>query len=600
VKNDSLQLLAVLKTHVNYAHSDNFDKLKLGNDAPANYNDVFNSGLVYPGFGIDFGAVYEWRPHYKDYKYDMDGKTNMWRKDKNKYKLRVGASVLDLGSIKYKKGRYSDDFYIDIDTIKYRILDLTSQPVLGFDEIIDSLAVRKQTSDYYKMSLPTALSLQIDYNIWKTFYISLTPYFSLQQKKRQAKVHDLSVITLAPRWDWKWLGASIPVSYNSFYATAKQPIKVGAMVRLGPIIVGTNDLATYTSGNLFGGNFYFLLKVPIPYGHKRDKDHDGISNKKDKCRNDPGTWEFMGCPDRDHDHVADTEDKCPDVPGLKEFAGCPDKDSDGITDAEDSCPDEKGLAQFKGCPDTDNDNIIDKEDECPLVAGIAEFKGCPDTDADGTQDKDDECVDIFGPKELKGCPDKDADSIVDRLDDCPDIVGPRENKGCPWPDQDKDGIFDKEDDCPQVAGVPELKGCPKQTVQSGPVSANTQTVEMKAAEKKIIEKAFASLEFATAKDVIKPASYPGLNDLAKLMMAHEADWKLKLNVHTDNEGNPEKNMLLSEKRAKAVKNYLMKKGVKDEQVITEWFGQTQPVADNKTPKGRQKNRRVEMKIMLKE
>jgi OOP family OmpA-OmpF porin len=123
---------------------------------------------------------------------------------------------------------------------------------------------------------------------------------------------------------------------------------------------------------------------------------------------------------------------------------------------------------------------------------------------------------------------------------------------------------------------------------------------MKAAEKKIIEKAFASLEFATAKDIIKPKSFPSLNDLAKLLVAHEADWTLKLSGHTDNEGTPEKNMVLSEKRANAVKNYLVKKGVKPEQIRTEWFGQTMPIADNATPKGRQKNRRVEMTIIFKE
>ena len=91
-----------------------------------------------------------------------------------------------------------------------------------------------------------------------------------------------------------------------------------------------------------------------------------------------------------------------------------------------------------------------------------------------------------------------------------------------------------------------------------------------------------------------------MNDLAKLLVQHSAEWKIKLSGHTDNEGTPEKNMLLSEKRSNAVKNYLVKKGVKEDQIITEWFGQEQPIADNKTPKGRQKNRRVEMKIMLKE
>ncbi len=62
---------------------------------------------------------------------------------------------------------------------------------------------------------------------------------------------------------------------------------------------------------------------------------------------------------------------------------------------------------------------------------------------------------------------------------------------------------------------------------------------------KILERAFKSLEFATAKDVIKPKSFPSLNDLAKLLKTHDKDWTLKLSGHTDNDGTPEKNMVLS-------------------------------------------------------
>jgi outer membrane protein OmpA-like peptidoglycan-associated protein len=123
---------------------------------------------------------------------------------------------------------------------------------------------------------------------------------------------------------------------------------------------------------------------------------------------------------------------------------------------------------------------------------------------------------------------------------------------------------------------------------------------MKAAEQKILERAFASLEFATAKDIIKPKSFPSLNDLAKILKEHEADWTLKLSGHTDNEGDANKNFTLSEKRSNAVKRYLVSKGAKADKIITEWFGQTMPIADNATPAGRQKNRRVEMKIIYKE
>jgi outer membrane protein OmpA-like peptidoglycan-associated protein len=602
VKNDSVQFLAVFKTEVNYGHSDNLevpsasapDKGKNpAVDDPTLLNTLsgYPKFASYPGFGLDLGVIYEYRPGLDRYKYNMDGKTGLWRKDKNKYKVKVGFSVLDIGSIKFRKGPFSQDFRIDIDSIQYRIITTDQYPVYDMDKIIDSLSERIKTENTYKMALPTAISAQIDYNIWKDFYINLTPFIGLQQKNRQAKVHDITVISLTPRWDHKWFGFSVPVSYNSFYAKARQPIKIGTMVRLGPLILGTSDLSAFYSPEIFGMNFYFLLKVPIPYVHPKDKDKDGISNRYDLCREVPGVWEFKGCPDRDGDHVQDSGDRCPDIPGLKELQGCPDRDGDGITDDEDMCPDSAGTTQFKGCPDRDGDGIIDRTDECPDVAGLSEFQGCPDTDGDGTQDKEDLCVDIFGPKEYKGCPDKDGDRILDKDDECPEISGPAENKGCPWPDTDKDGIIDREDSCVTVVGIVQYKGCPPPPPPPPP---------MKPAEKKIIERAFASLEFATAKDIIKPKSFPSLNELAKLLIAHRADWKLKLSGHTDNEGTPEKNMELSEKRANAVKNYLVKKGVDPEQIITEWFGQTMPIADNKTAKGRQKNRRVEMKILAKE
>ena len=602
INNDSLQLLAVIKTHVNYGHSENLEFPAPG--APDKENNPFVNDptfyntlgrgipeFTYLGFGIDLGGVYEWRPKYKSHKFNMDGKKDLWRRDENKYKLKVGLSVLDIGSIKFPKGTLSNDFTIDIDTIRYRILETGDYPVYDFDSFIDSFAVYNPSEPDYKMSLPASISAQIDYNIWKDFYVNLTPFIAFQQEKKQAKVKEVTMVSLAPRWDHKWFGAAIPVSYNAMYAKAGQPIKLGAMVRLGTFIIGTNDLSSFGSNDFFGANFYFLFKLPIPYNKVRDSDKDGISNKRDVCRNIPGTWEFKGCPDSDSDHVEDKYDKCPLTAGLKEMMGCPDKDSDGITDADDMCPDSAGTVEFKGCPDRDNDRIIDRQDVCPDEAGLAEFKGCPDKDADGTMDREDACPDIFGPKEYKGCPDKDGDKVLDKDDGCPEIAGPVENKGCPWPDTDKDGVFDREDSCVTLPGIALYKGCPPPPPPPPP---------MKAAEKKIIERAFASLEFATGKDIIEPKSFPSLNALAGLLKQHEADWKLKLEGHTDNQGDPDRNMVLSEKRSKAVKNYLMKKGVKDDQVIAEWYGQDRPIADNKTPAGRQKNRRVEMKIVSKE
>jgi outer membrane protein OmpA-like peptidoglycan-associated protein len=575
---DTTNVFNFFSSDVAYGHSSNYDFTD-----PNNIKYKFES---FPGFGFDIGGVYEWRPDYKNFKYDMDGETGLWRRDKNKYKLKATLAVNDIGGIRYKKGSLSNDFTANINAWNVSKLQINS--VTQFDSTMTEVFGSKSSETTFKMALPTSINMQVDYNIWKPFYVNLAGNICNLMPNRQAKVHDYTAISLSPRFDHKWFGVTVPVTFSSLTAIRNQPITTGLMLRAGPLVLGSNNFMTFVSKkDLYGANFYFILKVPVPYGAPRDRDKDKVSDRKDVCKDVAGVWEFMGCPDKDGDHVKDADDKCPEIPGIKELQGCPDKDGDGITDAEDACPDVKGTLEFKGCPDRDGDKIIDKDDECPDEAGIAEFMGCPDKDGDGTPDKYDACPDVFGPKEYKGCPDKDGDGTLDKEDSCPDIAGPKENKGCPWPDTDKDGVLDKDDVCPTTPGVIEHKGCPPPP-------------PVKAAEQKIIERAFKSLEFATAKDIIKPKSYPSLNDLAKLLVTHKGDWKLKLSGHTDNQGDPDKNMALSEKRANAVKAYLVKKGVPEANIITEWFGQTQPIESNDTEAGRQKNRRVEMKIIFKE
>ncbi len=571
--------LSIFNSDVNYGHSDNLKLNEIPIGKTGTGTNIFDYSQSYPGIGFDFGVVYEWRPDYKKYKYDMDGQKDLWRKDKNKYKLKIGLSVTDIGSIKFKKGGIANDFQANVSL--WNLKPISPKTIGEFD---DTLASRYGTNgeSSYRMNLPTAISVQIDYQIWKDFYVNLTPFLAFQYKKNDTKVHDISSIAITPRWDHKWFGVFVPVQYNFF-----DGFRLGAAVRLGPLVVGTSNLSPIIGQKtIYGADVYTMIKIPVPYGKPKDKDKDGVSNKKDLCKDIAGSWEFLGCPDRDGDHIKDNEDKCPDVPGTKELQGCPDKDGDGITDLEDNCPDEKGLAEFKGCPDRDGDKIIDKDDECPDEPGLAEFLGCPDRDGDLTPDKYDACPDAAGPKEFKGCPDKDGDTVLDKDDDCPEVAGAVENKGCPWPDTDKDGVVDREDDCPTTPGVKELKGCPPAPV-------------LKVEEQKILEKAFASLEFASGKDIIKETSFASLNELAGLMKLHAADWTLDLAGHTDNQGDAAKNMLLSEKRTKAVKKYLVAKGVKVESINTKWFGQTLPIADNTSEAGRQKNRRVEMKVIFK-
>ncbi len=287
--------------------------------------------------------------------------------------------------------------------------------------------------------------------------------------------------------------------------------------------------------------------------------------------------------DRDKDGVADIDDKCPDVPGLKELNGCPDTDGDGITDAIDLCPLVPGLAAFAGCPDSDGDGIIDSQDKCPNEAGTKELKGCPDKDGDSVADKDDLCPTVKGVPSLRGCPDSDGDGLADKDDKCPNEKGPMVSNGCP--DSDGDGISDNEDKCPTVPGVVANNGCP--TTDLAP--------EVKTEVQNKLNFAAKNIEFETGSDRIRTTSFKDLDNVVAIMNQYK-DLKVNIDGHTDNIGKESANVDLSMRRAIAVNDYLVKKGINQNRLAASGYGPSKPIATNNTAEGRQKNRRVELNI----
>jgi outer membrane protein OmpA-like peptidoglycan-associated protein len=566
------------------------------------------------GLGLDLGFVYEWRPEWKEYKYDMDGETNIWRRDQEKYKIRAGVSIIDIGGMKFQKGGLSRNFSVNSNSLfNLHVFDQDTS-LADMDGTIDSLITaspdwsssQNPASTFY-MKTPTALSLQFDYHIWKWFYVNTTGMVNLLSKKSGNHVRVANQWSITPSFDYAWFGLHVPVSINSYSG-----FKAGIATRLGPLTVGMTDFKTlFATGQVRGAEFFAGLRVPVLYSHPSDIDGDKVSDEVDECQVVPGVWAFKGCPDTDGDGIKDLEDSCPQEAGLAEFQGCPDKDGDKIPDKDDDCPDLAGDAKFTGCPDSDNDNIIDPKDDCPETPGIAAFNGCPDTDGDGIKDDEDACPDVAGPLVNQGCPDTDNDGIFDFLDGCPEKYGPKENKGCPWPDTDNDGLLDKDDDCPYIAGPIKNNGCPYQDTDNdgvldkdddcpntaGPSSNKGCPVIEKEIEE-ILKTAFNDLEFENGKDIIKITSFASLDELAEVLKK-KPTWGLQLAGHTDNVGDDQKNLILSKKRAEAVKNYMITKGIDTLRLNTLYFGESMPIAPNDTPEGRQKNRRVEMKIIFK-
>ncbi|MCA9666776.1 MAG: OmpA family protein [Myxococcales bacterium] len=251
--------------------------------------------------------------------------------------------------------------------------------------------------------------------------------------------------------------------------------------------------------------------------------------------------------DSDGDGCPDKVDKCPHQP----------EDKDGFKD-DDCCPD----------PDNDEDGIADKVDKCPNLP----------EDKDGYQDSD-------------GCPepDNDNDGIPDISDKCPnkpeDFDGFQDNDGCPDDDNDNDRIPDIKDKCPNQPedydGDRDDDGCPDKYKL---VVVTQNKIELK-----------QKVYFATARTRILARSFRLLNEVGSALKDNPKI-HVRIEGHTDSRGSDAYNLRLSQGRANSVRLYLIRRGIDAARMEAKGYGESNPIASNRTRTGRAQNRRVEFTI----
>ena len=246
--------------------------------------------------------------------------------------------------------------------------------------------------------------------------------------------------------------------------------------------------------------------------------------------------------------------------------------------------------------DSDADGFFDPQDACPMQPGVAP-NGCPapvvvvDTDKDGVSDASDPCPneaeDGLPPNATDGCPNKDADGdgILLPDDKCPTEQGVAPD-GCPVRDKDGDGIPDDIDKCPDQPetknGFEDADGCPDELPKAVAKFAGV----------------IKGIEFDFGKATIRPASNKLLDEAVKVLTEYK-DLHVLITGHTDDVGDHQTNVDLSEARANSVKTYMVSKGIDTSRIDTHGSGPDSPIADNKTDKGRQQNRRIEFKLVTK-
>jgi outer membrane protein OmpA-like peptidoglycan-associated protein len=227
-------------------------------------------------------------------------------------------------------------------------------------------------------------------------------------------------------------------------------------------------------------------------------------------------------------------------------------------------------------PDGDEDTIPDSDDACPSIAGVSSadplMHGCPEVATD-----------------------TDGDAIPDIFDACPQRAGlpsaVRKQHGCPKvADRDRDGVPDESDACPDESGVTSTdaakNGCP-----APPPEARLEAARIVISEQVLFE---------TGTAAIKPESDPILSEVLRVLREHPELSLVEVQGHTDATGSAETNRSLSDARAHSVVDWLVAHGVPRERLRAIGHGAERPIADNESEVGREKNRRVEFRVIERE
>ncbi len=351
------------------------------------------------------------------------------------------------------------------------------------------------------------------------------------------------------------LGKYEIIATGDSYSATDLNVKIGAGINFW-----IGESFTFNIGGRFS---YLLTNMSNDFPSSFDVDMADASSRPFLAVLEPGiglTFFAGGARDTDKDGVKDKFDQCPDTPlgALVDEFGCPlDSDGDGVYDGLDNCDDTpKGaIVDIVGCPiDTDQDGVPDGIDLCPdTPIGVeVDIYGCPlDTDKDGIPDFKDQQLDTpMGAlvDENGVAIDTDGDGVPDGIDKCADTG---------------EGVKVDEFGCPLA--------------------------------KPITEKIILNIKYPSGSVEPDKESISILDDLAERLRIY-SDVRIEINGYTDALGSSRSNLKLSQKRAEAVMEYLLAKGIAAERMISKGYGEDENffIATNDTPEGRQQNRRVEI------
>lgn len=251
-------------------------KAEIGFALPIDYNtnDFPDSGptIKGTGMGLDIGVVYVKRKGIDNKRYKR-----LCDQQYNDYKYRIGISILDIGSIKYKNNAQLHSYdnvnilWQDYDTLSF---DNINQMVGELSNVFygDPDASLQATS--MKIGLPTALSVQADLHFSKNIYFG--GYWIHPIRLNRHTLRRPAQLSFVPRYETKYLEFSLPLSLYEY-----QYPRVGASIRLYFLTIGTERIGTWIGlSNLDGMDLYFSVKIGIGKGSCKPVSHNECYNNE--------------------------------------------------------------------------------------------------------------------------------------------------------------------------------------------------------------------------------------------------------------------------------------------------------------------------------
>jgi len=212
----------------------------------------FGSGSGFSGdIGVTYKRFFKWSNKYRP----NDKRVSCNRMP---YRYKLMAAIIDLGSIKFNKDATHTTYTIENDNWNnYTHNDI--QNVSDVANFFSTMGTNVQTSskNSFTMGLPTAITAAVDYNLGYGFYAGANTVIGLPSLFYLGPQRPFQLAVM-PRYERRFFEMAIPISTLNF-----QDLRLGLMMRLGFLTIGTERLNTFFFGDVYAADFYLMLKMPF-------------------------------------------------------------------------------------------------------------------------------------------------------------------------------------------------------------------------------------------------------------------------------------------------------------------------------------------------